>query len=334
VNRREVTVTAGNEAAVAFTITCTSVGATHWTVMEYPPDFAPGTIWASSSSGLIVLGSYFRQQGARVRAVLHYDGPGWTELLPRPPAEALISEIWGGSPTDIVAAGQEVWHYDGSQWVGRPTGVVQPTYEAIWGTSPQDVFAGGVDDASTRGAGAIDHYDGTAWTNLERLADQGTNVWDIAGTSPTDVYAVATRPADSDTPEELYYFQSQVLHYDGTTWSLAFSITDYVGPGDDFYLEDVWPVRKDDVFVVGSGGKIFHFDGAGWSPMSSPTTQTIRDVWGNASSNVYAVGDGGILHYDGTTWTVINGTRAIKVMGSGSDVFVVTEGREILQGTP
>jgi hypothetical protein len=283
---------------------------------------------------LIVLGSYYRQQGSRIAALIHYDGPGWTELLPRPPAGAAISNIWASSPTNVVAAGQEVWHYDGSQWVGRPTGVVQPTYEAIWGTSPQDVFAGGWDDATTRGAGVIDHYDGTAWSNVVKLSDEGSVVLDIAGVSSTDVYAVGTQPAASDTPPEFFYFESDVLHYDGNDWSLAFSITDGPGPGDDFYLEDVWPVSKNDVFVVGSGGHIYHFDGAGWSPMSSPTTQTIRDVWGNASSNVYAVGDGGILHYDGTTWTVINGTRAIKVMGSGSDVFVVTEGREILQGTP
>ena len=37
--------------------------------------------------------------------------------------------------------------------------------------------------------------------------------------------------------------------------------------------------------------------------MGKPQTN-MRGVWGSSSSNVFAVGDGGvIMHYDGTDWT-------------------------------
>jgi hypothetical protein len=88
------------------------------------------------------------------------------------------------------------------------------------------------------------------------------------------------------------------------------------------------------VFLVGSDGHIYQFDGATWSPMASPTTQDLHDVWGNAGSNVYAVGDAGILRYDGKRWRVIEPTPGIGVWGAGSNVFVIRkDGGAILHGT-
>ena len=39
---------------------------------------------------------------------------------------------------------------------------------------------------------------------------------------------------------------------------------------------------------------------AGWSPMTSGTTNDLRSIWGTSETNIYAVGyEGTILHYDG-----------------------------------
>ena len=39
---------------------------------------------------------------------------------------------------------------------------------------------------------------------------------------------------------------------------------------------------------------------AGWTPMESGTTLELRGVWGSSATDVFAVGVGGIiLHYDG-----------------------------------
>jgi hypothetical protein len=326
-NPRPVAIRAGVEASVTFTVTCSTAGSIRWTTLSLPAGFSVGDIWASSPSELLVSGSYTQQGSPFQTTILRYDGHEWTELLPRPPAGVGLSPMWVGSATNIFAVSypDEVWHYNGAQWLGGPTELGFPNYLAIWGTSAQNVFAVGWDDASTRGAGMIDHYDGTAWSPVARLADEGSQVWDIAGTSATDVYAVGTEPAPSDSPPEDDSGQYVVLHYDGSKWSLSFA-------EKNVFLWAVWPVSKNDVFVAGEG--IFHFDGSAWSPMASPTTQTIKDVWGNASSNVFAVGSGGILRYDGTRWTVTNTTPGTRVTGAGTDVFVLTEARGILHGTP
>jgi hypothetical protein len=70
-----------------------------------------------------------------------------------------------------------------------------------------------------------------------------------------------------------------------------------------------------DVFAVGSAGVILHYDGSTWSPMPSPTTDTLAAVWGSSGSDVFAVGgsadfpsgtsDAVIVHYDGSSWTAM-----------------------------
>ncbi|MBI5509333.1 MAG: hypothetical protein HY903_11325 [Deltaproteobacteria bacterium] len=47
---------------------------------------------------------------------------------------------------------------------------------------------------------------------------------------------------------------------------------------------------------------------AGWESMSSPTTERLNGVWGSAPNDVYAVGYGGtVIHFDGNNWTTVPG---------------------------
>jgi len=41
----------------------------------------------------------------------------------------------------------------------------------------------------------------------------------------------------------------------------------------------IWGMAKDDVYVVGDGGGIFHFDGVVWTQMPTPTNEILLDVW-------------------------------------------------------
>ena len=46
---------------------------------------------------------------------------------------------------------------------------------------------------------------------------------------------------------------------------------------------------------------------AGLRSLQTPTTEDLSEVWGSASDNIYAVGKGGtIIHYDGTSWRYCN----------------------------
>jgi len=89
----------------------------------------------------------------------------------------------------------------------------------------------------------------------------------------------------------------------------------------------VWGTSSSDVYVVGGGGTILHYDGNAWSEMATGNGNVMA-VWGTSSSDVYVVGGRStILHYDGTEWTeMTSGTTASlsAVWGtSSSDVYAV-----------
>ncbi|HEY5946284.1 MAG TPA: PPC domain-containing protein, partial [Kofleriaceae bacterium] len=69
-------------------------------------------------------------------------------------------------------------------------------------------------------------------------------------------------------------------------------------------LNAVWGSDPNNVFAVGAGGTILHFDGTQWSAMTSNTTATLFGVWGSAPNVVFAVGAAGmIVRFNGTSWT-------------------------------
>lgn len=93
-------------------------------------------------------------------------------------------------------------------------------------------------------------------------------------------------------------------------------------------LEAVWGSSPTDVWAVGYGGAIVHFDGTSWSIEPSPTRSTLYAISGTDASNVWAVGEAGVvLHWEGTRWVSIDGgttrdLRAVQALQSGH-VWVV-----------
>jgi hypothetical protein len=65
--------------------------------------------------------------------------------------------------------------------------------------------------------------------------------------------------------------------------------------GTDVSLRGVWGTSWSDVYAVGMGGTILHYDGISWSSMTSGTSEELEGVWGTASNDVYAVGRYGII---------------------------------------
>lgn len=97
-------------------------------------------------------------------------------------------------------------------------------------------------------------------------------------------------------------------------------------------LYGVWGNSSTDIFAVGLGDIILHYDGSTWSPMVvSGSGAALLGIWGASASNVFAVSYGGIImHYDGAIWSVMNTGTADdlrSVWGSSStDVFAVGQG--------
>jgi hypothetical protein len=109
------------------------------------------------------------------------------------------------------------------------------------------------------------------------------------------------------------------------------------GTGQD--LKGIWGSSATDVFAVGSGGTVIHYDGTGWSSMQSWTDKQLNAIWGSSPGNVFAVGvSGTILTFDGSTWSQMSSgitdelAQLKGVWGSSdSNVFAVGTSGTILQ---
>jgi hypothetical protein len=55
--------------------------------------------------------------------------------------------------------------------------------------------------------------------------------------------------------------------------------------------------------MVGNRGAIFYWNGTEWQEQAAPTTDSLHTVVALNSQNVWAAGDGDIVHWDGNTWT-------------------------------
>ncbi|UCB42938.1 MAG: hypothetical protein JSV77_10915 [Dehalococcoidales bacterium] len=124
-------------------------------------------------------------------------------------------------------------------------------------------------------------------------------------------------------------------HYDGNTWN-TMRITDSLSR---HFPNSIWGLSSSDVFSVGflfsnyDKAHILHYNGQTWKAMEGPYTDELNDVWGSSISNVYAVGIGTILHYNGLKWSRVT-VEYISYYGiwgsSSSDIFVTgsRDGRE------
>ncbi len=88
-------------------------------------------------------------------------------------------------------------------------------------------------------------------------------------------------------------------------------------------LWGVWGATSDDVWVVGTAGRIRrirrHETLA--ESIESPTKNTLHAVWGTSASDIWAVGDGAtVLHYDGASWSI---SKVALPFGSSPGLYSV-----------
>ena len=65
-------------------------------------------------------------------------------------------------------------------------------------------------------------------------------------------------------------------------------------------LNAVWSNSVGDAWAVGGSGTISRWSGGAWTPVESGITAELWAVWGASPNDVWMVGDGPILHWDGT----------------------------------
>lgn len=225
------------------------------------------------------------------------DGPNGVRLQP---ASAMFA-MYGFAANDVyaVGAGGLINHFDGTSWVQTAAGA---QHHGVWGPNANDVYVVGTGRRIFRNTGS-------GWTAFDTT---GTGAWlAITGWDATQ-FMVAGHSG------RIRRFINGVGEDETTTGCWP---TPAVG---DAFL-GLWGASPSDIYAVGSGGMICHYDGNAWTRQPSGTLENINAVWGRAPDDVYAVGDAHVvLHFDGVEW------RPLDIESFASFRAIAAAGNELL----
>lgn len=275
-----------------------------------------GDEWIAGGSGSNVSTSdTLRYQGSSVVDLVEQFDPLQVDSRQIPTTNTLTA-AWASAPDDIWVAARgtfsgsldpvRMFHFDGVAWTqGFENGDLE-TIADLWGISSTEIYA-------TRRNLGIVRYNGTSWS----LDTQGG----LAGGDPLAVWG-------SDSQNVWACGFGKIWRRDSTTgWAVAHNP---IGR-----MNDVFGRGPNDVWVVGDGGAVHHWNGTQWTQQTTGTTAQLNGVWTAPGAPVFVVGaDGVILEYDGTSWTTMPTPTTASLLAiyghAPDDIFAVGDGATVL----
>lgn len=187
---------------------------------------------------------------------------------------------------------------------------------SVWAGSASQVIAVGISPGDALNPGIIDTYDGTTWSPAPYLLN---------------LYGVFGRTAVGD-----YGLEASVMYRNGTTWSSR----DVIGTGE---LHGTWE-SSPGTYGVGDNGKLFYTSETGipgsWGSLTTNTSVRLYAVWGATPSDVYAVGEGGVILHNtnagpggsGTWVKTTHGSSNLRAIwgSSTNDIYIVGEAPAVI----
>jgi photosystem II stability/assembly factor-like uncharacterized protein len=206
-------------------------------------------------------------------------------------------------------AGSADAHTNLNPWLVVASGTTTDLY-GVSGTGPSDVVAVGGDPANTNGmSGVAVRWNGTAWTMTTNLV----NLMSISGGTAVGVYGG----------------EGSESYWNGATWAAR----EVLGAG---FMRGTWEASPG-TYAVGDGGNLVYTSETGipgsWGAVPSNTTNALYGVWGSSTSDILAVGAGGVILHNTTAGVGVTGTWVKSIASSStltgvwgssaSDVYVV-----------
>jgi hypothetical protein len=190
--------------------------------------------------------------------------------------------------------------FDGTVWVSIPITVDSSPLNAVWGAGPGDIWVVGYN-------GTVLHRVGETFSRIPIPGTATPTLNAVYGTGPNDVWFTGA--------------MRTVLHWDGTR------INDE-GAGIVTELNAVTATSATDVWVAGNAGSIYRRVGQTWVRQAEGMTGAVLyGIWAGSNQDVWAVGDGVALHFDGSGWTTTSlgaGVVGHAVWGAAdNDVWAV-----------
>ena len=279
-------------------------------------------------------------------STIHFDGTKWS-VIAAPLINGDINNDLLGivdiSPTLAWAVGntaqgtnppqQVIEQWNGTKWSISPGPKFPPNsqaiLQAITSTSANDIWAVGNFGVNDRGFELFEHFDGTAWTAKVVPQTNSQEPFGVSADGPNDAWAVGQQSGDP--------IKTFATHWNGTSWTGV--KTPNVGTGNG-HLNAVLALAQNNVWAVGLSTPVAtqqsatqtlieHFDGTSWSVVPSPNvgsgefqSNQLLGLTANSSDDIWAFGsflstDGLqtltlVLHWDGTSWTIVSSPDPTK----------------------
>lgn len=211
-------------------------------------------------------------------------------------------------------------HWDGSAWSVTPSPNTSPTQRNVLRrvacVASSDCWAVGTFTDITTDHTLIQHWDGSAWTIVASPnagVDQANMLSSIACSSATSCVAVGSALTGGN-------YQTLILRWDGTTWSIIASPNTSASQSN--FLSGVACASANDCWAVGSATSrtaeqtlIMRWNGAAWSIVTSPNTgaghnilygvtcTSAADCWSVGSYVAGSLQQTLIMRWNGTVWS-------------------------------
>ncbi len=198
------------------------------------------------------------------------------------------------------------------------SGPIAENLSGVSETSSSDVWAVGSCFNGTAPQTLIEHWDGTAWTEVASPNPGGS-------ANRNQLVGVAVLSASNAWAVGFYYnptpSQTLVEHWNGTSWKHVTS----PAPGSGSTLNAIAATSSANAWAVGtyyngttSQTLVLHWNGTKWSKVGSPNPScpagiSLNGVAATSSSNAWAVGYCNtdtadqtlVLHWNGTKWSKV-----------------------------
>lgn len=282
-----------------------------WNSMEYEvnPEYAyEGFQLVHDAGEIFALGSW--------GTLLRLDDGFWTKLDSNTTA-SLSGMMLGTWPSYVIGGYGVIRSY--SPVTGSVKNFESPFDDMDYYDRPDLITAFGSnhEDFYILGDGVFYHYHHLPPSHPDYNASDPTPKWEYV--------SMPISPASIRGPYDPYISDVWVYDYDTVfmlvTNSGAGTQLMYEWDGNDWtegdnlptssLIRGIWGLGPDDIFAVGVGGTILHFDGVEWNEYNNlglDQWNSYTDIWGTSHSNLYVVGDSSttsspLMHYDGEYWT-------------------------------
>jgi hypothetical protein len=231
-------------------------------------------------------------------ATISCAGEAWIWQNPLPEGN-YIEDIQVFQNNHIIAVGNAgmIYLFNGSKWNKLDSGVTSDL-EAIWGATSDNFYVAGSE-------GTILKLHNNQWVTLQNTGtDDFTDIWGVHN----QICAVGKNVT--------------MLDENNNTWGATIEKSQL----NNTELNAIYGHSKNDIFVVGDQGTIFHYNGNQWKKSNSPTEKNLQAIWGNGLSEYYCAGEDGIvLHYRNFEWSVIETNLSVHfydIKGHDSDIWI------------